>query len=257
MKTKNYLRLLLQQHKNITKNKEPALAKAISNSGFCSRKEARISIDRGQVKVNGAIIYSPCFKIKNTDLVLVNSKTINLSRPELKIWLYHKPVGLITTHKDPQMRKTVFDTLPKDFLKIISVGRLDLNSSGLLLLTNRGDFARFMELPKNNLQRIYKVRVFGTLNLNALKKLERGCIIAGIKYGKTIIKILQSSKNNHWLQIILHEGKNREIRKLLSHINLNVTKLIRIQYGPFRLGNLKAREIKQQKNCNNINVKRH
>jgi len=177
---------------------------------------------------------------------LVNSKKINLTRPELKVWLYHKPTGLITTHKDPQMRKTVFDALPKDISKAISVGRLDLNSSGLLLLTNRGDFAHFMELPKNNLKRIYKVRVFGKLNLNALKKLEHGCIIAGIKYDKALIKVLQSSKNNHWLEVTLYEGKNREIRKLLSHINLNVTKLIRIQYGPFHLENLKAGETKQQ-----------
>ena len=230
---------------NNTLEDKKLLAKAIRDSGLYSRKEARELIDGGQVKVNDSLVYSPCFKVGKEDLITVKDKKISGFLSELKIWLYHKPVGLVTTHKDPQSRKTVFDKLPQDLKKVISVGRLDLNSSGLLLLTNSGDFARFMELPKNNIKRIYKVRVFGKLDLQSLKKLEQGCVIAGIKYGKTEIKILRSSKNNHWVQITLSEGKNREIRKLFSHINLQVTKLIRIQYGFFKLGVLKAGEVKQ------------
>jgi len=232
------------QHNNT--NKETPLTKALRDSGLCSRRDAKTLIDKGQVKVNGEVIFSPCFKIKNTDTVTLNEKKLNLSPPQLKVWLYHKPTGLITTHKDPQQRQTVFDALPKNFPKVISVGRLDLNSSGLLLLTNSGDFARFMELPKNNLERVYKVRVFGKLDSNALKKIEQGCMIAGIKYGRVAIKTLRSSKNNHWLQVTLCEGKNREVRKLFAHINLNVTKLVRIQYGPFHLEELKVGEVKQK-----------
>lgn len=240
------------QHKNILDDKKILLAKAIRDSGLYSRKEARVLIDKGLVKVNNVIIYSPCFKVKNTDSIIVDGRRIDACVPELKVWLYHKPVGLVTTHKDPQLRKTVFDTLPKHLTKVISVGRLDLNSSGLLLLTNNGDFARFMELPKNNIARVYKVRVFGELNLQLLKKLEQGCVVAGIKYDKMAIKILSSSVNNHWLQVTLNEGKNREVRKLLAYVGLRVNKLVRIQYGPFKLGNLKAGEIKQAMIPNNF-----
>jgi 23S rRNA pseudouridine2605 synthase len=228
------------------KNSTTLLAKAVRDSGACSRRDAKALIDKGQVKVNGDVIYSPCFKVKATDIVLLNDKRITLAPPPLKLWAYHKSIGLITTHKDPQMRRTVFETLPKDFPKVISIGRLDLQSSGLLLLTTSGDFSRFMELPKNQFERVYKVRVFGKLKLEALKELEQGCVIDGITYGKVIIKPLRSSKNNHWLQVTLREGKNREVRKLLAHINLNVTKLIRIQYGPFHLNNLVAGEVKQE-----------
>jgi 23S rRNA pseudouridine2605 synthase len=220
------------------------LAKVIRDSGACSRRDAKALIDKGNVEVNGKIIYSPCFKIKDTDSVMLNGKKISLSTPEVKLWIYHKPVGLITTHKDPEMRQTVFDSLPKDLPKVISIGRLDLQSSGLLLLTNNGDFSRFMELPKNKFERTYKVRVFGKLDLESLKILEEGCRIAGINYGAVGIKILKSSKNNHWLLVTLWEGKNREVRKLMAHMNLNVTKLIRIQYGPFALNDLKPQEIK-------------
>ena len=238
------------QHKNI--NKETPLAKVIRDSGLCSRRDARTLIDKGQVKVNGEIIYSPCFKIKKTDDITLNGRKLDFSQPQLKVWIYHKPVGLITTHKDPQMRQTVFEALPKNLPKIISVGRLDLNSSGLLLLTNSGDFARFMELPKNNLKRIYKVRVFGKLDLDALKKLEQGCTVAGIKYGKIVIKVLTYSKTNHWLQVTLCEGKNREVRKLFAYINLIVTKLVRVQYGTFCLKDLKVGEVKRETISKNL-----
>ena len=233
------------QHKIIQKNSIILLAKAIRDSGLCSRKEARILIDQGKVTVNGSVVYSPCFKVDVKDSIIVDGNRIEFGSSELKVWLYHKPVGLVTTHKDPQARKTVFESLPKKLGNLISVGRLDLNSSGLLILTNNGDFARFMELPKNKLERVYKVRVFGQIDMELISKIENGCVIKGIRYGRVGIKILQSSKNNHWLQVTLHEGKNREIRKLLSHINLHVNKLIRLQYGPFKLGNLKIGEIKE------------
>jgi len=231
------------QHKSTNTNKTALLAKVVRDSGLCSRRDARTLIDAGRVKVNGTIVYSPCFKIVKTDIVVLDGKKLISSSPQpVELWLYHKPTGLITTHKDPQMRKTVFDNLPKG---IISIGRLDLNSSGLLMLTNSGDFSRFMELPKNKLTRIYKVRAFGKLDPDALTKLEQGCTIDGVKYGKAAIKVLKSSKINHWLQIDLQEGKNREVRKLLASVKLTVTKLIRIQYGPFSLGNLKIGEVKQ------------
>ena len=226
-------------------NKTILLAKVIRDSGLCSRRDAKALIDKGDVSVNGNVVYSPCFKVKSSDIVKVSGNDIALSPEKLKIWLYHKPVGLITSHKDPEGRETVFSSLPKDFPKVISIGRLDLQSSGLLLLTNSGDFSRFMELPKNKLARIYKVRVFGKLNLDDLKQLEQGCTISGIQYGKLAIELLTSSRNNHWLKITLCEGKNREVRNLLNSINLSVTKLRRIQYGPFYLGKLTPGEVTQ------------
>jgi 23S rRNA pseudouridine2605 synthase len=200
----------------------------------------------GKVQVNGITITNPAVSIQSTDKVSLNDQLLG-AEPSLQLWLYHKPRGVITSHKDPQGRPTVFDQLPKDMQRVVSVGRLDINSEGLLLLTNRGDFARFCELPDNKLMRRYKVRVFGNVDKHELDKLKRGCVVDGVKYGAIDVKIMECSRANSWLEVTLFEGKNREIRKVLGAYQLAVNRLIRVQYGPWELGNQSIGTVKELK----------
>lgn len=218
------------------------LAKLISNAGVCSRRDAEKLIFDGQVKVDGIVITSPATNVDSKSQIEVLGSLI-VHSPKPRLWLYYKPVGLITTHKDPLSRKTVFEQLT-GLPRVISVGRLDLNSEGLLLLTNNGDLAREFELPSNKLKRIYHVRAYGNPNvlLNSdYKNLE----IGGIFYNPHSIKLLRNNSTNSWFEVILFEGKNREIRRIFEHFNLQVNKLIRIQYGDFKLGNLKPNEYRE------------
>ena len=161
------------------------------------------------------------------------------------MWLYYKPVGLLTTHKDTSNRPTVFDNLPAGLPRVISVGRLDLNSEGLLLLTNNGELSRKLELPQNGWSRRYKVKVHGKVDVKKLAKLEEGVTIDGINYGPVKIVLESEQGSNAWLSVTLNEGKNREIRKLMKSIDLEVARLIRLSYGPFQLGNLKKGEVRE------------
>jgi 23S rRNA pseudouridine2605 synthase len=220
------------------------LAKFMARSGVCSRRVAETLINQKRVTVNGEVIETPAFNVEGNEKILLDGEPLPTVQ-KTRLWLYHKPAGLLTTHKDTEARSTVFENLPPDMPRVISVGRLDLNSEGLLLLTNNGELSRQLELPKNAWSRRYKVRVHGTLNMKKLAELEKGVIIDGVQYGP--VKIEKESQNgtNSWLLITLCEGKNREVRKLMKSVGLEVARLIRLSYGPFQLGNLKKGEVKE------------
>ena len=220
------------------------LAKFIARSGVCSRRDAEQIIKQGRITVNGNIISTPAFNVEGSEKILLDGEKI--SGPEkTRLWLYHKPAGLITTHKDTHNRETVFAHLPKSMPRVISVGRLDLNSEGLLLLTNSGELSRALELPQNAWKRRYKVRVHGFVLPQKIAELTKGVTIDGVQYGPVQIEVESTKGSNSWLLVTLSEGKNREIRKLMKSINLEVARLIRISYGPFQLGNLPKGEVKE------------
>ncbi|MCC8377449.1 MAG: rRNA pseudouridine synthase [Rickettsia endosymbiont of Graphium doson] len=218
------------------------LAKLISNAGVCSRRDAEKLILDGQVKVDGVIVTSPATNVDNDNQIEVSGSLITSSQKS-RLWIYYKPVGLITTHKDPLSRKTVFEQLT-GLPRVISIGRLDLNSEGLLLLTNNGDLARQFELPSSKLKRVYHVRAYGNPDL-LLKSNYRNLEIDGIFYNPQSIKLLRKNSTNSWLEVILFEGKNREIRRIFEHFGLKVNKLIRTEYGDFKLDNLKPNEYRE------------
>lgn len=217
------------------------IAKVISNAGICSRRDAEQLIKLGKVTVDGAVITSPAINVEGTNKIEVAGKLVQIQ--ESRLWVYYKPVGLITTHKDPEGRNTVFENL-KDLPRVISIGRLDLNSEGLLLLTNNGDLARKFELPANEIERVYKVRAYG--NPVHLINLKLPVTIEGVCYNPQSIKLIQTQAANSWFEVTLTEGKNREIRKIFEYCGLQVNRLIRIKYGKFILGNLKPSEYQEQ-----------
>lgn len=223
------------------------IAKAISDAGICSRRRAEELIKQGLVKVDGVIIDSPTRLVDENNIIKVSEQVINRNL-QPRLWLYYKPAGLVTTHKDTHGRNTVFDSI-KDLPRVISVGRLDLNSEGLLLLTNSGTLARTMELPSSQIERVYKVRAFGNpgrllQKCGVAKSME--FTINGVTYKVKSIKPLGRSASNSRFEVTLLEGKNREIRKIFEHFDLQVNRLIRIEYGPFTLGELKPGEYKEQ-----------
>ena len=220
------------------------LAKFMARSGVCSRRDAEELIKQKRVTVNGEIIDTPAFKVEGSEKILLDGEKL----PEIeqtRLWLYHKPAGLLTTHKDTEARATVFDHLPAGLPRVISVGRLDLNSEGLLLLTNNGELSRKLELPENGWIRRYKVRVHGFVNKNKLADLAKGATVDGINYGPVKAELESQNGTNSWLIVTLNEGKNREVRKLMKSIGLEVARLIRLSYGPFQLGNLKKGEVRE------------
>ena len=214
------------------------IAKAISDAGICSRRAAEQLILEGRVQVNGEIIASPALNVSEDDEVKVDGKIIP-NKPKLQIWLYHKPPGLITTYNDPQGRPTIFENLPKNMPKVISVGRLDIQSEGLLILTNSGDFARQMELPSSKIKRKYMVKTFGTFDLVKITASEKGITIDGELFHPESINLVESKGMNSAFEVVLTEGKNREIRKIFNHFGLGINKLIRTEYGQYKLGTLK------------------
>ena len=220
------------------------LAKFMARSGVCSRRDAEDLIKQKRVTVNGEIIDTPAFKVEGSEKILLDGEKL----PEIeqtRLWLYHKPAGLLNTHKDTEARATVFDHLPAGLPRVISVGRLDLNSEGLLLLTNNGELSRKLELPENGWSRRYKVRVHGFINKNKLADLAKGATVDGINYGPVKAELESQNGTNSWLIVTLNEGKNREVRKLMKSIGLEVARLIRLSYGPFQLGNLKKGEVRE------------
>lgn len=210
------------------------LAKRIAGAGLCSRRDAEKLILAGRVKVDGIVVSSPAFNVDLHNKVSVDDREI-MEKSKPRLWGFYKPVGLITTHKDPQGRPTVFGSLPSKMPRVISVGRLDLNSEGVLLLTTDTRISRYAESPKTGWPRYYKVRVFGEVNPERLANLVHGVTIDGIHYGRIDVEIDRQSGRNAWLFVTLYEGKNREIREVMRYLGLQVNRLIRVAYGPFEL----------------------
>lgn len=222
------------------------IAKFLSAAGVCSRRDAEKLVEQGRVDVNGETLTTPAVLVGDKDVVKVDGKKIHAStRSVARLFVYHKPAGLVTTHKDERGRATVFEHLPRDLPRVISVGRLDLDSEGLLLLTTSGALARAMELPKNAVSRIYRVRVRGTPMETHLQQLERGVKVDGVVYQPIDVEMdkAQSGGRNCWLTLTLREGKNREIRRIFEHFDLPVSRLIRIGYGEFELQDLPVGEL--------------
>jgi 23S rRNA pseudouridine2605 synthase len=213
------------------------IARAIARAGLASRREAEEWIAAGRVAVNGEVIHSPALNITARDRITVDGEALP-QRERTRLFLYHKPRGLITTHSDPQGRPTIFARLPNHLPRLISVGRLDFNTEGLLLLTNDGALARVLELPATGWLRRYRVRAHGVVTQPQLDALRKGITVSGIHYGPIDATVDRGQGSNMWLTFAIREGKNREVRNVLGHLGLSVTRLIRISFGPFQLGEL-------------------
>lgn len=213
------------------------IAKVVARAGVCSRREAERYIEQGRIAVNGAVLTSPAVLVTSEDKITVDQKPLP-AKEQTRMWRYYKPAGLITSHKDPEGRPTVFDSLPSSLPRVISVGRLDLNSEGLLLLTNDGELARRIELPSTGWIRRYRVRIHGEMTPDIMTKLAQGVVVEGVRYAGVQVVVDKKQGSNSWLTVSLREGKNREIRRLMEAFGLQVTRLIRIAYGPFQLGTL-------------------
>lgn len=215
------------------------IAKFLAHAGVCSRRDAEVLIEEGIVSVNGRKLDSPAFKVHHGDVVKVRGKVVRPPEPT-RLWRYHKPAGLLTATRDPEGRPTIFDHLPKSLPRVVTVGRLDLTTEGLLLLTNDGELARGLELPSTGLERHYRARAFGEVTEEGLTELGKGVVVDGEHYAPIKAELERTTGANNWLSVTLSEGKNREVRKALSHIGLTVNRLIRTSYGPFELGDLKS-----------------
>ncbi len=222
------------------------IAKAIARAGVCSRRKAEDLITSGRISVNGQKIESPALNVSDRDEITLDGKPLPQAAPPM-LWRFHKPKGLVTTNSDEKNRETIFDVLPKDMPRTITIGRLDINTEGLLLLTNDGELARHLELPSTGWLRRYKVRAAGNVTQAQLDGLKKGITIEGVKYGPIEAKVIKKQGANCWFTIGLREGKNREVKKLSEHLGLNVNRLIRLSYGPFMLGELKRGEIEEVK----------
>jgi len=220
------------------------LAKRLARAGLCSRREAERWIEAGRVAVNGSIVNSPALNVTDKDRIEVDGKPVGEPEPP-RLWRFYKKAGLVTTNRDPQGRPTVFDALPEDLPRVVSVGRLDYNTEGLLLLTNDGELARYLELPATGLARRYRVRVHGIVKEEQLAALAGGLTVDGVAYGPVTAVLDRQKGGNAWLTMTLREGKNREIRKLCTHLGWDVNRLIRVSYGPFMLGQLEPGDVKE------------
>ena len=228
------------------------VAKALARAGVASRREVERLIEAGRVALNGQTLTTPAVKVEAGDVLTVDGQVVGEAEPA-RVFRYHKPTGLVTTHKDPQGRPTVFEALPRDLPRLISIGRLDLNTEGLLLLTNDGGLARALELPETGLVRRYRARARGRITQERLDRLKHGVTVEGVRYGPieaTLDKAKDASPGsaqgaNLWITLTLSEGKNREVRRVLESLGLSVNRLIRLAYGPFALGTLAVGEVEE------------
>lgn len=221
------------------------LAKVIARAGLCSRRVAETWIGAGRVSVNGVTVTSPATTITEADRVAVDGETLP-GRQTTRLWLYHKPAGLMVTERDPEGRPTIFERLAEVGLpRVVSVGRLDFNSEGLVLLTNDGGLKRVLEMPSTGWLRRYRVRAFGSVDQERLDELAHGITIARVHYGPIEARLERRQGANQWLTVAMREGKNREIKNVLGALGLKVNRLIRTSYGPFQLGELEPGEVRQ------------
>jgi 23S rRNA pseudouridine2605 synthase len=220
------------------------IAKRLARAGLCSRREAETWIVAGRVSVNGKVLETPAFTVGPKDWIEVDGAPL----PQVertRLWLFHKPAGLVTTARDPEGRPTVFSALPKDMPRVLSVGRLDINTEGLLLLTNDGGLARILELPQTGWLRRYRVRAHGEISQERLDTLKEGIAVEGVLYGSMEATLDRKQGSNVWITLALREGKNREVKKVLGALGLTVNRLIRVSFGPFQLGDLAEREVRE------------
>lgn len=232
---------------NTEKQKGDRIAKVLARAGVASRREAERMIEAGRVAVNGKTLTTPAFLVTGKDKIEVDNEEIAGKAPP-RLWRYHKPNGLLTTHNDPGGRATVFENLPDDLPRVISVGRLDMTSEGLLLLTNDGELARQLELPATAWARRYKTRAYGKTTQDKLDTLMKGVMIEGVRSGPIEAKLEKQQGTNAWISVTIREGKNREIRRALETLKLKVNRLIRISYGPFQLGDLEKGQLEEVSN---------
>ncbi|HXR95776.1 MAG TPA: pseudouridine synthase [Rhizomicrobium sp.] len=220
------------------------IAKVIARAGLCSRRDAERLIAEGRVQLDGETVTSPARNVTENNVIQVDGKPLD-APPPARLWRYHKPSGLVTTHKDEKGRPTVFANLPASLGRVVSVGRLDFNSEGLLLLTNDGEIARRLELPAAGWVRKYRVRLFGKVNQTDLDKLATGVTIAGVAYGPIVADLERSKGVYSWATVSLKEGKNREVKRVMESLGLKVARLIRVAYGPFQLGQLGEAQVEE------------
>ncbi len=213
------------------------IAKRLARAGLCSRRDAERWIAAGRVAVDGKTLTTAAFNVTEANRITVDGRPIPVAEPA-RLWRYHKPAGLVTTAKDPQRRPTVFERLPPELPRVVSVGRLDLTSEGLLLLTNDGGLARELELPSRGWIRKYRVRVHGMVDTAKLEALGQGPTVEGVKYGPIQAVLDEQKGTNAWLTVSIREGKNREVRRVMQWMGYHVARLIRVSYGPFQLGQL-------------------
>ncbi len=219
------------------------IAKYLARAGVGSRREIERFITEGRIRLNGNVLETPAIKVDDKDVILFDDKRVG-KQEQTRLYRYYKPRGLVTSHKDEKGRATVFDQLPKDIGRVVSIGRLDMNSEGLLLLTNDGELARHLELPSTGWLRKYKVRAFGKLSEKALEELKKGVTIDGVRYGPCQVNIVTKG-NNFWSEVTLREGKNREIRKLFEHYHCDVSRLIRLSFGAFHLAKMQEGHVEE------------
>ncbi|HEY9092901.1 pseudouridine synthase [Parasphingorhabdus sp.] len=218
------------------------IAKLLARAGVASRREIERMIREERIALNGVTVDHPSMLLKNLTGITVDGKPVAEPSPA-KLYRFHKPSGYLTAERDPAGRKTIYDVLPKDMERIIPIGRLDLNTEGLLLMTTDGEFKREMELPKTGVERTYRARTFGDITQNQLEELYRGITVEGINYGPIEANLERRTGRNQWIEMTLTEGKNREVRRVLEHLGLKVSRLIRTRYGPFLLDDLPKGEI--------------
>ena len=218
------------------------IAKLLARAGVASRREIERMIEAGRIQLNGDLVEHPSLLLKNLTGITVDGKPVAEPSPA-KLFRFHKPNGTLTAERDFSGKQTIYDVLPKDMERIMPIGRLDLNTEGLLLMTTDGEFKREMELPINGIERTYRARTFGNITQNQLEDLYRGITVEGMHYGPITANLERSTGRNQWIEMTLTEGKNREVRKVLEHFGLKTSRLIRTRYGPFVLGDLQKGEI--------------
>ena len=233
---------------DLDKPKGERIAKMLARAGVGSRRAVERMIEAGMVKINGQVVETPATLVTSVEGITVDDQTI--AAPEApRLWIYHKPTGRLTTYYDPEGRPTIFEALPANMPRVISIGRLDLNTEGLLLLTNDGGLARWLELPATGWVRTYRVRVNGRFHHKRLEEISKGVTIEGVNYRSVEVELDDRKEGvNQWLTISIKEGKNREVRKLLEYAGLSVTRLLRTSYGPFELKTLQRGSIEEVAN---------